>query len=557
MISLHLAAVGLWASIPASPAVITCQVGFLPDEAKFAMLTGEPSGDVIIRSAKNGKVVLRVPAGPPKLDPDTGDSVRRVDFSALKSTGRYLIDAPGLGTSHPFEIGPKVFSRPLRTAFRSFLGQRCGIPVSLAPDFPEYHYPACHIDPSPYHPSSGKTGTRYVTGGWHDAGDYGKYVVNSGITTGTLLWTFELYKPKLAKLKLDLPDSNSVMPDFLTEVKWNLDWMLKMQDTDGGVWHKATTPNFPGFSMPDKDTSMPVVIIGTGKEPYKNTTATADLAAVAAIAARVYRPYDKTYADRCLVAAKAAWKWTIAHPKALFTNNPQGVGTGGYGDDNPSDECLWAAAELFRTTGDEEYNDYFLKNYSQWSPTLRDVDPMGWPVLQNMAMYTYALSARPKTDAKVAATIRSDAEKAARGIVRRINANSYRMPLLSREYYWGSNAVVANYGVMLSLANVLKPNLEFRNGAQDCLHYLLGRNTFSTSFVTQVGSKWAMNPHHRPSGSDGIEQPWPGLLVGGPNADGKTPPAKQWEDKMESYSKNENAINWNAPLVFLLAAATK
>lgn len=541
---------------PSAPesSVKTCQVGYLPTETKFAMVAGDPTGDIVVRNAKDGKEVLRVKAGEPKLDPDTGETLRQIDFSKLTKAGEYVLDAPGIGKSYPFQVGAKVFARPLRTAFRSYLGQRCGMAVSLAPDFPEYKYAACHTEPSPYHESAGKTGTRDATGGWHDAGDYGKYVVNSGITTGTLLWTFEIYKSKLAKLHLDLPDSNKKTPDFLTEIKWNLDWMLKMQDEDGGVWHKATTANFPGFIMPEKDKS-PVLIIGTGSEPYKNTTATADLAAVAAIAARTYQPYDSAYADKCLRAAKSAFIWAEAHPNVLFTRNPRGIGTGGYGDGNASDELLWAAAELFRTTGDAKYNDYFLKHYKTWSPTIKTDGPMGWPQVELMGMYTYALSGRKEADPTAITAIKADAIRAAQGIADRIQGNGYRMPLTSREYYWGSNAVVANYGVMLLLADKFKPTPAFRNAAQDCLHYLLGRNTFGTSFVTQVGTNWAMNPHHRPSGDDGIVQPWPGLLVGGPNANGKALPARQWEDKLENYTVNETAINWNAPLVFLLAAA--
>jgi endoglucanase len=538
---------------PHSDSVKTCQVGYLPDETKYAVVTTEASGEAVVRRARDGREVLRVKLGPERLDADSGDRTRSVDFSALKTPGEYVLDIAGVGQSHPFRVGRDIFSRPLRLAMRSFTGQRCGIAVDLGPDFPQYKYDACHTAPSPYHASAGKTGIRDVTGGWHDAGDYGKYVVNSGITTGTLLWAFELYGPKLAKLKLDLPDSKRNVPDFLTEVKWNLDWMLKMQDEDGGVWHKATTASFPGFVMPKNDPT-PVLVIGAGREPYKNTTATADLAAVAAIAARVYRPYDRAYADRCLGAARKAWAWVEKHPDVLYQRNPQGVGTGGYGDSDASDERLWAAAELFRATGEAAFNDYFKANAGKWSPTLKGDSPMGWPAVSNLAMYTYALSGRREADRKLVATIKGDAKAAATAIADRIDANGYRMPLKSQEYYWGSNSVVTNYAIMLLLADRWETNRRFRNAALDSLHYLLGRNAFNTSFVTHVGTKWAMNPHHRPSGADGIEQPWPGLLVGGPNADGKTPPAKQWLDRTESYTTNENAINWNAPLVFVLAA---
>lgn len=534
--------------------VRACQVGYLPNETKFAIVTAPVGGDAFVREAQTGKIVLKTVIGEPKDDPDSGDMVRSVEFSSVKKPGEYVVDIPGVGTSYPFRIGKEIFARPFRLAMRSFTGQRCGTAVSLAPDFPQYKYNACHTEIGQYHPSSGKEGTRDISGGWHDAGDFGKYIVNSGITTGTLLWAFELYEPKLKGIKLDLPESGNKVPDMLDEIRWNLDWMLKMQDTDGGVWHKATSANFPGMIMPNAD-KQPTLVIGTGRAPFKNTTATADFAAVCAIAARVYRKFDRPYADRCLKAAEQAWDWLQKTPDHNFTRNPAGIGTGGYGDNDPKDERLWAAAELYRTTGHEAYNTYFKANYGKISPTLSADSAQGWGNVGNMAMFTYLLSNRKDADKLALERIKTDALVAADGIADRIAKNGYRMPLTSKEYYWGSNSVVANYSMMLLLADRIQSKPLYKNAALDGLHYLLGRNTFNTSYVTQVGTKWAMNPHHRPSEGDGIKEPWPGLLVGGPNAEGKTPPARQWNDVMGSYTTNENAINWNAALVFVLAGA--
>ena len=541
------------ATIPQTPhsdAVRACQVGYLPGETKFGMLTAEPSGPVVVRRVRDAKAVLAVVAGPAAPDKDSGDVVRAVDFSALKTPGEYVLDAPGLGASYPFKIGKDVFARPFRLAMRAFTGQRSSVAVSLAPDFPQYRYEAGHAAPAQYDPSSGKAGMRDVSGGWYDAGDYGRYVVNSGITTGTLLLAYETYPSKLRRLSLDVPESGGKIPDMLAETKWNLDWMLKMQDVDGGVWHKATTANFSGFVMP-KDDKAPVLVIGTGKAPYKNTTATADLAAVTAIAARVYRPFDRPYADRCLGAARRAWAWAQANPKALFQDNPVGISTGGYGDGNADDERLWASAELFRTTGEKAYADAFADLAPNFH--LSGGSAQGWGSVGNLGLFSYAL-AKGASPAMVA-RICQEATDAGEAIVDRVRANGYRNPLGSDEYYWGSNSVVANYGVMLLLADKLHANAGFRNAAQDCLHYLLGRNAFNTSYVTWLGTKWAMRPHHRPSAADGVDQPWPGWLMGGPNAEGKTPPARQWEDNQDNYRQNEVAINWNAPLVFVLAGA--
>ncbi|HEX8465874.1 MAG TPA: glycoside hydrolase family 9 protein, partial [Abditibacterium sp.] len=507
----------------------------------------------LIKRVSDGATVLSVPIGGVTYDADSGDLVRPIEFSALRESGTYRVEVPGVGASYPFSIGADVFARPFRLAMRSFYGQRCGIAVNMAPDFPGYSYPACHLDAA-FHPSSGKTGPATAVGGWHDAGDYGRYIVNSGITTGTLLWAFELNEAKLKGINLDIPESGNAMPDMLDEIRWNIDWMLQMQDTDGGVWHKQTSAGFAGFVMPEQD-KAPSLIIGNGVAPFKTTASTADFAAVCAIAGRVYRAYDAIYADKCLAAAKRAWTWLQTHPDNNYQQQPQGIVTGGYGDGNPSDERLWAAAELFHTTGEAEYNDYFLKNYTRWSPTLSATDAQGWGDLHNLAMYTYALSKHPLTDAVTVERIKKDAVAAADGIVRRTQANAYRNPMGTRDYIWGSTSVATNYAMMLGITYRFVPNPDYLNAAQDALHYVHGRNTFNTSFVTQVGTKWAMNPHHRPSGADTNAQPWPGMIMGGPNGNRRSLPARQWFDIQDDYTTNEMAINWNAPLVFVLAGA--
>jgi endoglucanase len=539
---------------PASDAVKVCQLGYLPGATKFAMLTANPAGDIVVRRASDGAPVLTTTAADAVNDADSGDLIRAVDFTKLAETGTYYLDVPGVGRSYDFRVGDDVFTRAFRVTMRSYTSQRCGAAVNLAPDFPQYRRDPCHLGPAQFHASSGKTGTLPCSGGWHDAGDFGRYTVNAGVTTGTLLWAYELNEAKLRKLNLDLPESGGQLPDMLAEIRWNLDWMLNMQDAaDGGAWHKATTAKFADHVMPAADTA-PTLIVGSGREPHKTTQATANLAAVAAIVARVYRPFDQSYARHCLDASERAFEWARAHPEAHFNRNPPGIETGAYGDKHADDELLWAAAELFRTTGKPNYNAYFLSHFAKWEPPLQGDAPQGWRDVQNMAMYAYAMSGRDPADADAVKTIRSAAVAAADDIVARAARSGYRIPLLGRDYSWGSNGVAANYAMMLLIANRIEPKPQYVNFAQDTLHYLLGRNTFNTSFVTHVGTRYALHPHHRPSLADDVKEPWPGLLVGGPNAaGGKTPPARQWVDDENEFTKNETAINWNAPLVLLLA----
>ncbi len=534
------------------------QVGYPVNGPKIALVSA-PAKTFDIRDVDDGRVAFHGLLEPARLDPATGDTVEAADFSGLRREGRFFLEVPGVGKSWTFTVGGNVFEHTYFLAMRGFYGQRCGTAVDLGPEFPGYSHPACHLH-GEFHPSSGQRGPRDNIGGWHDAGDYGRYMVNSGVATGTLLWAWEMYGPRLKQIRLRIPETGNGTPDILKEARWNLEWMLKMQDADGGAWHKQTSERFPGFIAPDKDT-LPSEVIGTGSAPYKSTCATADLAAVAAIAARVYKPFDAKFAARALDAARRAWNWTEQYPNVTF-RNPPGVTTGEYGDSNCSDERLWAAAELWRTTGEAEYQQFFLAHYADYLPTLDSPPAENWKSLGPMALRSYALSRRKDADAKAQAAIRDRMLAAARAIVNETSANPYHVSLQGKDYVWGSNGIAAQYGMDLLIADAIAPNAAFVNAAQDNLHYLLGRNTFSQSWVTQAGEHSVQHPHHRPSAAS-KQGPWPGLLAGGPNAGRQDsvlaalpkdlPPARVYADETDSYASNEIAINWQASLVFLLA----
>lgn len=406
----------------------------------------------------------------------------------------------------------------LRAATRAFHGQRCGVAVDIGGG---YGHGACHLK-SEFHPSAqaGAPAAPPVTKGWHDAGDYGRYVTNSGITTATLLMSDELF------------------PDFAMgdEIRWNLEWMLSMQDADGGVWHKQTSLAFPGYVMPEDDASTGYVI-------GKGSCATANLVAVASIAARTTDPAH-------LAAGRRGWKWLRANPNVTFRNPPD-VKTGEYGDGDCSDETLWAAVELWRASKDEEARAYIDTHLAKATMT----GPPSWADLTPLAVASLALAGHAEARRMTIA--------AADAIVDRASRHRWRIPMIDRDYVWGSNGVLANYGVQLLLAYELKADRRYIDAARDIVSYLLGRNPLSMSFVTGFGDRRPLHPHHRPSVADGIVEPWPGLLVGGPNRNRQdpvmatlppdTPPDLMYVDHVESYATNEVAINWNAALVFLLA----
>jgi endoglucanase len=542
-----------------STAIKVDQVGY-PLEGPKVALVGAQAGTFEIRRSSDGEAVFHGKLAAAELDPDSGDTVQAADFSKFHQAGSFYLEVPGVGRSWNFTVGRNVYERTYYLAMRGFYGQRCGTAVDLGPEFPGYAHGICHQH-GEFHASSGAKGPRDNAGGWHDAGDYGRYMVNSGISTGTLLWAWEIFGPRLKNIPLKIPETGNGTPDIPNEARWNLEWMLKMQDEDGGAWHKQTSEHFPGFVAPEDDT-LPSEVIGTGSAPYKSTCATADLAAVSAIAARVYKPYDAKFAAQALEAARRAWAWTEKNPDVTFSN-PPGVTTGEYGDKSCEDERLWAAAELGRTTGESAFNEFFLKQYAEFLPNLDAPPAENWASVGPMGLWTYVLSNRKGADATAVAAIRERTLKAAHAVVKRTNANPYRMSMTAKDYVWGSNGVAANYGMYLLIANALEPDKSFVDAARDNLHYLLGRNTFSLSWVTQVGEHSVRHPHHRPSGSGKQTGPWPGLLSGGPNAGRQDavlaalpkdlPPAKVYADQTASYASNEIAINWQASLVFLLA----
>ena len=539
-------------SVPPSPGVYLNQLGFRPSRVKVATLVNSSASAFRVRNDATGRIVLQGMLTAPALDEASGDMVRKADFSAVKKPGSYRLET-GSTISEPFSVREDVYANALYLTMRSYYGQRCGCAVDLGNG---YRHAACHADGA-YHPSSGKHGKLDNRGGWHDAGDYGRYVVNSGITCGTLLWAWELYPDALRRLKLDLPESGKGTPDHLAEVRWNLEWMLSLQDDDGGVFHKQSSERFCGFVMPEDD-YLTSYVIGTGSEPYKSTCATADLAAVMAIAARCYRPFDASFADRCLKAARAAWTWAKANPDIEFTN-PSGVSTGGYGDRHCGDEIAWASAELWRTTGEAPYEAAFLAALPE---DLKLAAP-GWGGLLSMACWTYLMK-EPGGSSEAKRRIREATLVNADYLVASSNANGYGNTLKPYDYNWGSNSVAANQSLLLWVAHRISGKPQYRECALNNLDYLLGRNCLGVSWVTQLGTRPFMHPHHRPSAADKIDKPWPGLLSGGPNAHGgddvanalpKAPPMRMWVDDQRAYSLNEIAINWNAPLVFLLAAA--
>jgi endoglucanase len=566
-----LAALGLYLS-PAcaqqhSDAIRLNQVGFYPAAPKVAVISADAAGAFEVKEARSGKTVFKGKLGETLTSQHSGKNTRLADFSALRKPGSYVIEVAGLGKSAAFSVGNRVHREVAEAALKGFYYQRASI------ELPEKYAgkwarPAGHPDDKVLiHASAisdGRPENAVISSprGWYDAGDYNKYIVNSGITMGTLLSLYEDYPLYFEDFNTHIPESNNGVPDLLDEVVWNLRWMLTMQDpTDGGVYHKLTNPRFDGMIMPDAAKNPRYVV-------QKGTAAALDFVAVMAQAKRVFKNFDNKFpglADSCMTAAVKGWAWAGKHPAVMYNQDAMNkefdpdVVTGAYGDRSVKDEWIWAACEMYATTGKPEYiKDLDLELQQPMAlPTWSQVKTLGYYTLLRH-MHTLGLPSGLST-----AMIRS-VVGFSDGLLTDLEKQPYAtvMGKRAQDYSWGSSSVAANQGIALLYGFRLTGNRKYLLAALGNLDYLLGRNATGYCFLTGFGSKRVMHPHHRPSIADGIADPVPGLLSGGPNP-GQQDKCEGYPNKFAdesftdndcSYASNEIAINWNAPMVYLAAA---
>ncbi len=538
------------------------QSGFYTHGPKRAAVTGKvPSGQFYVTTSNGKDTLYTGTLQEEKTSRWSSTRVRLADFTAFDKKGRYTLRIQGVPASYPFEIGNAPFRSVAAVSLKGFYFQRASMPIEEK-YAGKWKRPAGHPDTHVLvHPSAADTlrpaGTVIsAPGGWYDAGDYNKYIVNSGITMYMLFAAYESFPAYFNTLRVDIPESNNKVPDILDEALYNLRWMLTMQDlNDGGVYHKCTNANFDKMVMPHLVTTAPRYVV------QKSLTATLDFAAVTAMAARIFKKFNRQLpglADSCRNAALKAWAWSEQYTPIPFGYSQRemarsflpAITTGEYGDRYPEDERGWAATELFITTGE----DRFLKTVPSSParigvPSWSNVTPLGeWSFVRNKPGHPIAKKALQNIIVQADSYIKNAAS----------NAFGTVMGQSAQDFNWGGNANAAAQGIMLLYVYQSTGHRPYLDFAVQNLDYLLGRNATGYSFVTGIGSKPPMHPHHRPSVADGITDPIPGLLVGGPNIkmqDSCVYPFKEVEttyvDSDCSYASNEIAINWNAPLVYL------
>ena len=493
----------------------------------------------------------------------TGEYLFRGNFSNVLTPGQYRIVLDDFKVeSHLFEIADQWLVREARANIKSFYFQRSGV------ELPErfagvWSRPAAHLDCAlEFHPTMERPGLWNAHGGWYDAGDYGKYIVNGGVSVATLMLACELRKNAAMVGGSTFKESFEQPTSLLDEIRFELEFFLRMQDDDGGVFFKVTPYRWDGFVSPsESDASQKRYILG------KSTSSTLNFAGALAQAHHVYADVDEAFAAKCLEASVNAYIWAEQNPEVEWPHNTEG--SGGYGDPDLGDDFFWARAMLYRELKNG-LNGFERKSFRDKAAELctriesalpADMDSylptygLQWRSTQNLAWFALATMDCPWTE-KARMAFKYTADE----IINLCASDPYGLSI--RKFIWGSNGDIANHALTLYLAYIWFNVEKYRAAAMAQINFIYGLNPVDVSFVT--GSAWSSpkHPHHRISHSDGIEEPVPGLVVGGINIDRqdahRSPhylgdaPGLSYADEQCSFASNEVAINWSAPLTAAL-----
>ena len=537
------------------------QVGYYPDEEKVVVFEGINAKEKITVTDEQGNVVLQPKVMRQAISPWSKKKRFIVDVSELNTPGKYTIAVKG--AERQFVVNQAALRDISHASLKFFYLMRTGIPIDkeYAGEYARpVGHPDLHVLIHPSAASQGRPAGSVISSplGWYDAGDYNKYVVNSSFSIGLMMLVYEQNKPYFHSLNLNIPESKNATADFLDEMMFNLRWLLTMQDPeDGGVYHKLTTPNFEGFVKPT-DCKQPRYVVA------KSVTAAYDFAAVMAQASRLLDGNGDyvEFSYQAAEAAKRAYEWAKNHPQVFYRQGSMNrqfqpaVNTGEYGDGSANDEQFWAATEMYRLTNEDKY----LQDAKNLKPS-RFTTPT-WGNVAGLGIFSWINAGELEMQSEMLQQLKDYCEE----LISRVPTSSFQAPYGDRmeDFGWGCLAEHCCVpGVALLYADrYIAPN-RYRGYALQNVDYLLGRNATGYCYVTGFGQKSPMHPHHRISSSDGIEKPFPGMLVGGPNpmqqdkSSGNLVypssfPDESYLDEEPSYASNEIAINWNASLVAFL-----
>lgn len=562
------------------PALVSVnQTGYLPDAKKiaFAAINSSEALDWNLLDS-SGAVVASGKTIVKGLDEKSGDFLQVIDFSTFTAPGEgYQVEINDL-KSVPFNISDDLYTQLKNDAMAYFYMNRSGTPIEAQYAGEDWARPAGHVSDADVTCWAGTDAEGVdwsacdysldADGGWYDAGDFGKYVVNGGISVWTLMNIYEQLPEAFADGSLSIPENGNGVSDLLDEARWEMEFILSMQVPEGEpkagmVHHKLHDESWAGMPMvppTEVDNDNANAIAGSGRYLFPpSTAATLNLAATGAVCSRVWESIDADFSKKCLTAAETAWAAALANPGEIAGNTP-GAGGGNYDDKTVSDEFYWAAAELFITTGKTEYQTYLLGSSEfgkaesfDWGSTA----PLG---TLSLAALENALPAEKFN------TVKNNILAFADELLALQDQDGYSV-LIKGAYPWGSNGLILNNMMLVAEAYSISGDAKYLDAVRESMNYIMGRNPVNISYVTGYGTYAMRHPHHRFWANDlanGYPPPPPGVVSGGPNADPTDPVAiaqnlkdlpesKRFLDEIGSYTTNEVTINWNAPLAWMAA----
>lgn len=515
------------------PAIYLDQTGYLPKGEKRFFVDSDKcsrAAAYFIIDCRDNSIVWQGNLGEEKLNDrkQSGKTLWYGDFGPLEREGTYRIVLNGR-QSYPFRIQKSIYRDIAQDALHSLSLVRANVAVDDAAT--SLTYAAGHLEDFTIE-------GRDYSGGWYNAGDYGKWTHCTAITIANLLWLHERQETLPASLKETL----------LEEARWGMEWLLKMQDDSGAVWHKVDTePDFAWGKSPAEDTHhRSVKWTGLGGERPSSVDA-GDFTGAAALCARVFSNSDQAFSLHCRKAAEKSWEWLLLHPDEPQTD-PY------YSDNGCSEEFFWAAAEMWSLAGDSRALDYLN--------TTRRAN-INLPVWTTPDFYGTLALIYAQNDLHLQKRERDLLVKSAYELAAESGKRPFRHANAS--FWWGSNHSVSGAGQLFAAAWQCTDDEVLRRAALDQLHYLLGRNALGFSFVAGHGTRRMEHPYHWAYRVFGIALP--GWIAGGPNplpngADEplkelqrkNTPPALCYLDLCAangSWASNEGTIDMVSSLLFL------
>lgn len=435
-------------AVPESlPSILVDQVGYAVGSSKLAVINNEePPETFALLDAGTGREVYTGKIENKGFDATVNANISYADFTDFDTAGSYYIQAPSIGRSYVFEIAENPYQELLEKVFLQYYFNRCGLTLS-AELAGEAAHNACHSREAQMKEEA--MIKKDVSGGWH-VDEIGSRDVAKGCrAVNSMLLAYELY-PEAIGDDMGIPESGNDIPDVLDEVKYEIDWLLKMQDAKSGAVYASVS------SVDNKTAGYILYIDGITMD------ATIHFAASMAKFSYLYQDYDRDFATLCLQAADRAYRYAEK-----------------YLADVPQEQYFFASAELYRATGSYRYHNV-VKNYLAQN---KEQDLENDFVFWGCVAY---LSTKQKVDMALCSTL-------AQNLMRQGEVISYASKdsklLVNTDETRGGNSALLRDMMRLVVVDHIITNHEYTTVLENHLHYMLGRNLQSISYLDGFGGR--------------------------------------------------------------------